>query len=122
MEKFILVNEQATTATIGDAAHDVACWPVSSFLGFTDEDTTSTELTMMFKPMEESIGSDPDGCDNVVLTITDNAQVTVMKEIIQKLNSSRATEDGVIVLGDAATGEYISSKVTGVVVNVQTAA
>ena len=121
MEKFILVNEQATTASIGDTAHDVACWPVSSFLGFTAEDTTSTELTMMFKPMEESIGSDTAGCDNVVLTITDNKQVEVMQEIIQKLNSSRATEDGVIVLGDAETGEYISSKVTGVVVNIQAA-
>jgi len=122
MEKFILVNEQSTTASIGDAAHDVAGWPVSNFLGFTDEDTTATELTMMFKPMEESIGSDLDGCDNVVLTITENKQLTVMKEIIQKMNSSRATEDGVIVLGDAATGEYISSNVTGVAVTVQSAA
>ena len=76
----------------------------------------------MFKPMEESIGSDPDGCDNVVLTITDNAQVTVMKEIIQKFNSSRATEDGVIVLGDAETGEFLSSNITAVEVNIQTAA
>tara|TARA_R100001463_G_scaffold4344_1_gene16449 strand:+ start:236 stop:604 length:369 start_codon:yes stop_codon:yes gene_type:complete len=122
MEKFVLVNEQATTASIGDAAHDVACFPVSNFLGFTDETTDSTKLTLMFKPMEESIGSDPDGCDNVVLTITDNAQVTVMKEIIQKFNSSRATEDGVIVLGDAATGEFLSSNITAVEVNIQTAA
>ena len=122
MEKFVLVNEQATTASIGDAAHDVACFPVSNFLGFTDETTDSTKLTLMFKPMEESIGSDPDGCDNVVLTITDNAQVTVMKEIIQKFNSSRATEDGVIVLGDAATGEFLSSNITAVEVNIQAAA
>tara|TARA_R110002020_G_C16049420_1_gene754459 strand:+ start:470 stop:838 length:369 start_codon:yes stop_codon:yes gene_type:complete len=122
MEKFVLVNEQATTASIGDAAHDVACFPVSNFLGFTDETTDSTKLTLMFKPMEESIGSDPDGCDNVVLTITDNAQVTVMKEIIQKFNSSRATEDGVIVLGDAETGEFLSSNITAVEVNIQTAA
>jgi len=122
MEKFILVNDIATTLEIGDSVHDVACWPVSSFLGFTDEDTTSTELTMMFKPMEESIGSDPDGCDNVVLTITDNKQVTVMQEIIQKLNSSRATEDGVIVLGDASTGEYLTSDITGVAITIQTAA
>ena len=122
MEKFVLANEQATTLTIGDVAHDVACWPVSNFLGFTDESTTSTELTLMFTPMEEGIGSDPDGCDNVVLTITDNTQVKVMKEIIQKFNSSRATEDGVIVLGDASTGEYLTSDITGVVVTVQTAA
>ena len=120
MEKFILVNEQATTASIGDAAHDVAGWPVSSFLGFTDEDTTSTELTMMFKPMEESIGSDVDGCDNVVLTITDNQQVKVMQEIIQAINGHKH-KDGVIVLGDASTGEYLTSDITGVVVNVQTA-
>jgi len=121
MEKFILVNEQATTATIGDAAHDVACWPVSSFLGFTDEDTTSTELTMMFTPMEESIGSDPDGCDTVVLTITDNQQVKVMQAIIQAINGHKH-RDGVIVLGDASTGEYLTSDITGVVVTVQSAA
>ena len=122
MEKFVLVNEQATTASIGDTAHDVAGWPVSNFLGFTDETTDSTKLTLMFKPMEESIGSDPDGCDNVVLTITDNAQVTVMKEIIAKFNSPRITEDGVIVLGDAETGEFLSSNITGVEINIQSAA
>ena len=71
MERFILVCDKAVTAEIGDTLHDVACWPVSNFLGFTDETTDSTKLTLMFKPMEESIGSDVDGCDNVVLTITD---------------------------------------------------
>ena len=120
MEKFILVNEQSTVATIGDAAHDVACWPASNFLGFTDESTTSTELTMMFKPMEESIGSDVDGCDNVVLTITDNQQVRVMQEIIQAINGHKY-KDGVIVLGDASTGEYLTSDITGVVITVQAA-
>tara|TARA_R110000765_G_scaffold394583_1_gene488124 strand:+ start:282 stop:647 length:366 start_codon:yes stop_codon:yes gene_type:complete len=121
MERFILVNEQATTATIGDAVHDVACWPVSNFLGFTNESTTSTELTLMFKPMEESIGSDPDGCDGVVLTITDNQQVKVMQEIIAAFNGHKH-RDGVIVLGDAATGEFLTSDITGVVVAVQAAA
>tara|TARA_R100000388_G_C7201132_1_gene138548 strand:- start:44 stop:409 length:366 start_codon:yes stop_codon:yes gene_type:complete len=121
MEKFVLVNEQATTAEIGDTAHDVACFPVSNFLGFTDETTDSTKLTLMFKPMEESIGSDPDGCDNVVLTITDNAQVTVMKEIIQAFNGHKH-RDGVIVLGDASTGEFLTSNITGVAITIQSAA
>tara|TARA_R100000734_G_C3285877_1_gene78604 strand:+ start:499 stop:867 length:369 start_codon:yes stop_codon:yes gene_type:complete len=121
MEKFVLVNEQATTAQIGDTAHDVACFPVSNFLGFTDETTDSTKLTLMFKPMEESIGSDPDGCDNVVLTITDNAQVTVMKEIIQAFNGHKH-RDGVIVLGDASTGEFLTSNITGVAITIQSAA
>ena len=31
MEKFILVNEQATTASIGDTAHDVACGLLVAF-------------------------------------------------------------------------------------------
>lgn len=121
MERFILVNEQATTATIGDAAHDVACWPVSNFLGFTNEDGTSTQITLMFKTMEESIGSDPDGCDNVVLTITDNQQVKVMQDIIAVFNGHKH-KDGVIVLGDAATGEYLTNDITGVTVTVQSAA
>ena len=121
MEKFILVCDVAAAGSIGDSLHDVACWPVSSFLGFTDEDTTSTELTMMFKPMEESIGSDPDGCDNVVLTITDNQQVKVMQEIIQAINGHKH-KDGVIVLGDASTGEFLSKDITGVAITVQSAA
>ncbi len=121
MERFVLVNEQATAASVGDTSHDVACWPVSNFLGFTDESTTSTELTLMFKPMEESIGSDPDGNDNVVLTITDNQQVKVMQDIIAVFNGHKH-KDGVIVLGDAATGEYLTSDITGVVVTVQSAA
>ena len=121
MEKFILVNDIATAGSIGDSVHDVACWPVSSFLGFTDESTTSTELTMMFKPMEESIGSDPDGCDFVALTITDNQQVRVMQEIIQAINGHKH-KDGVIVLGDASTGEYLTSDITGVAITIQSAA
>ena len=121
MEKFILVNEQGTTASIGDTAHDVACWPVSNFLGFTNESGTSTQLTMMFKTMEESIGSDPDGCDFVALTITDNQQVRVMQEIIQAINGHKH-KDGVIVLGDASTGEYLTSDITGVAITIQSAA
>ena len=75
----------------------------------------------MFKPIEESIGSDPDGNDNVVLTITDNQQVKVMQDIIAIFNGHKH-KDGVIVLGDAATGEYLTSDITGVVVTVQSAA
>ena len=121
MERFILVCDKAVTAEIGDTLHDVACWPVSNFLGFTDETTDSTKLTLMFKPMEESIGSDVDGCDNVVLTITDNQQVKVMKEIIQAMNGHSRNKDGVIVLGDASTGEFLSKDITGVAITVQSA-
>ena len=121
MKRYLIFNEQGTAASVGDAAHDTACWPLDSFLGFTDTSTTSTELTMMFKPMEESIGSDPDGCDNVVLTITDNQQVKVMQEIIQAINGHKH-KDGVIVLGDASTGEYLTSDITGVAITIQSAA
>ena len=44
-----------------------------------------------------------------------------MQDIIAVFNGHKH-KDGVIVLGDAATGEYITNDITGVTVTVQSAA
>tara|TARA_R100001086_G_C11623028_1_gene199399 strand:+ start:102 stop:467 length:366 start_codon:yes stop_codon:yes gene_type:complete len=120
MRKYLLFNEQATTADVGAAAHDVACYPVEAFLGFTNEGTTETEITMYFRSLEGEFDTDADAFDKVVLTITENKQVKVMKDIIAAINGGPHS-DGVVVISDAETGTFVSDDVTGAVVTVNAA-
>ena len=119
MEKILLFNEQATTASIGDAAHDVAGYPVSKFRGFTNLGTTDTELEMVFDSMEDA--NDLVLYDNVKLTITANKHLSVMSDIWRAIYSSGpGYTDGVITIFDAETSKSVSSDVTGVTVTVAT--
>ena len=118
--KYLLFNEQATTADIGAAAHDVALYPADSFLGFSNEATTETEVTMFFKSMEALNDIDATSTDKVVLTITINKYVSVMKEIVQAITGG-AHSDGVLVIYDAESGTSVSSNGTGVAITVQAA-
>ena len=120
MRKYLLFNEQATTADGGAAAHDVACYPVDAFLGFSNEATTETEITMYFRSLEGEFDTDSDAFDKVVLTITVNKHVKVMKDIIAAINGGPHS-DGVVVIGDAETGTFVSDDVTGVTVTVNAA-
>ena len=86
MDKYLLFNEQATAADIGDAAHDVVCYPLSRFKGFTNTGTTDTQLHMIFEGLEEGDGEgDASSVDTVTLTITANKQVEAMKDKLQKI-------------------------------------
>ena len=120
--KYLLFNEQATTADIGAAAHDVAMYPASSFLGFTNEATTETEITMFFKSMEALNDIDATSTDKVVLTITINRYVDVMKAITQAMHATGpGYTDGVLTIFDAESGASVSSLVTGCAITVQAA-
>jgi|9_EtaG_2_1085328.scaffolds.fasta_scaffold33009_3 uncharacterized membrane protein required for colicin V production len=121
MAKYILFNEQATTADIGAAAHDVALYPIDRFIGMTNEGTTETEVTMFFRGIEgdENDAAAAKTSDKVVLTITVNKYVSVMKEIVQAMNAG-PHDDGVLVLFDAETGKSVSSDVTGCAITVGT--
>lgn len=122
MNKYLLFNEQATTADIGGAAHDVYCVPVERFIGFTNEGTTETEVTMFFAGMEEGQGDgDASSVDKVVLTITINKQVEVMKAIANAITNEDRFGDGVVIVGDANAGTFIHEDVTGVTVTVASA-
>ena len=119
MQRFLIFNEGASAGVTGDAAHDVAAWPVESFIGFSNEDTTATEVTMYFKSMEGYYDTDADVFDDVVLTITENKHVEVMKDIIGAINGHRhKNSDGCIVVSDAATSTFVSQYITAAVVTV----
>ena len=105
MDKYLLFNEQATAADIGDAVHDVACYPLSKFKGFTNTGTTDTKLHMIFEGLEEG-GA--------------NKQVEAMKDISNAIASNIS---GVIVIADVTTGatSFASAYVTGVSIAVSSA-
>ena len=117
MKKYLIFNTEAVTADVGAAAHDVACYPVDAFLGFSNEATTETEITMYFRSLEGEFDTDADAFDKVVLTITINKYVKVMKDIIAAINGGPHS-DGAIVISDAETGTFVSTDVTGAVVTV----
>jgi hypothetical protein len=118
MEKILLFNEQGTTASIGDAAHDVAGYPVSKFRGFTNLGTTDTELEMVFDSMEDA--NDLVLYDNVKLTITANKHLSVMADIWRAIHGGPHS-DGVITIFDAEdTTTKVSSDITGITITVAT--
>ena len=119
MKKFLIFNEGASAGVTGDAAHDVAAWPAESFIGFSNESTTATEVTMYFKSMEGYYDTDADAFDDVVLTITENKHVEVMQDIVGAINGTHSS--GAIVVSDAATSTFISEYITAAVVSVQAA-
>tara|TARA_R100001440_G_scaffold46485_2_gene66212 strand:- start:46 stop:435 length:390 start_codon:yes stop_codon:yes gene_type:complete len=100
-EKFLYFTEQAA-GTDFDAANDLACYPVSKLVGFTNP-TTKTQLELMFTPMLESTGGT--NHDKVLLNITENKH----KEVIQAiLNEIAFGNDTIIVIADNFAGEFLS--------------
>ena len=116
MDKFLLFNEAASLGVTGDAAHDVACYPLSKFKGFTNTGTTDTELQMIFEALEEGPGDD--AVYTITLTITQNRHVEAMKDISNAIASNIS---GVIVISDRVGSEYVSSYVTASSISVATA-
>ena len=103
MKRYLIFNEQATAASVGDAAHDTACYSLDRFLGFTNlvGHATDQDLVMLFKGLSEP--DNPASADSITFRVTDNKQMDVMKAIVRKINS-HPNSDGAIVIYDAATG------------------
>ena len=115
MDKFLLFNEQGTAGSIGDAANDVVCYPLSRFKGFghTASDTT---LTMIFEGMlEGTADGDASSVDTITLTITRNKHVDAMVEIANAISSNIS---GVIIVVDANAETYLGSYISGVSISV----
>ena len=53
MKRYLIFNEQSTAASVGDAAHDTACWPLDRFLGFTNlaGHATNQDIDMLFRSL-----------------------------------------------------------------------
>ena len=122
MEKMLIFNEQATTADIGDAAHDVYMVPASRFLGATNDGTGGVDLVLYFAGSAEGTADgDASSVDKVTLTISDNKHVSVMKELSQLLYATGpGYTDGAVVMFDAENSISFSSDVTGIAVAVAT--
>ncbi len=118
MERYLIFNEQGTAASVGDAAHDTACWPLSRFLGFTNLDGTSTEVYALFRSLSEP--DNPASADHVKFTITDNKHMDAIKAIVRQINA-HPNSDGAIVVYDEAAGISPSSLITGIEVEVRNA-
>ena len=103
MKRYLIFNEQSTAASVGDAAHDTACWPLDRFLGFTNlvGHATNQDIDMLFRSLSEP--DNPAAADMVTFRITDNKHMDFMKAVIRKINSA-PNSDGAIVIYDAATG------------------
>ena len=103
MKRYLIFNEQGTAASVGDAVHDTACWPLDRFLGFTNKTAHATDqdLDMQFRSLSEP--DNPASADVVRFRVTDNKQMDVMKAIIRKINS-HPNSDGAIVIYDEAAG------------------
>jgi len=119
MEKLLVFNEQATLASIGDAAHDVAAYPSGKFRGFTNLGTTDTELEMIFDSIEDA--NDLVLYDMVKLTITANKHTSVMADIYRAIHATGpGYTDGVLTVFDANTGISASNDISAVVITVAT--
>jgi|TARA_R100001463_G_scaffold101433_1_gene155894 hypothetical protein len=103
MKRYLIFNEQSTAASVGDAAHDTACWPLDRFLGFTNlaGHATNQDIDMLFRSLSEP--DNPAAADKVTFRITDNKHMDFMKAVVRKINS-HPNSDGAIVIYDAATG------------------
>jgi len=120
MEKMLIFNEQATTADIGDTAHDVYMVPASRFLGATNDATGGVDLVLYFAGSAEGAADgDASSVDTVTLTISDNKHVSVMKELSQLLYATGpGYTDGAVVAFDAENSISFSSDVTGIAIAV----
>tara|TARA_R100000234_G_scaffold71603_1_gene44052 strand:+ start:543 stop:908 length:366 start_codon:yes stop_codon:yes gene_type:complete len=117
MAEYLLFNEQNTAADVGETAHDVACYPISRFKGFTNTGTTNTELQMIFEGMEEGTADgDASSVDTITLTITANKQVEAIKAITAAISGHNSST--VAIIADALNSEYITSFVTGVSISI----
>ena len=124
MDKLLIFNEQGTTASIGDAAHDVAGYLASGLVGITNLGTTDTEIELLFRSMETPNDTDVDACDNVKLTITANKHVEVMEAIAKKIAEPISKDGGAIVVFDAERSSNksdVSEHITGCTITVQAA-
>ncbi len=118
MVKYLIFNEDATTANIGDEAHDVYMADASRLRGVTNDGTSGVDLVLHFAGSAEGeADGDANSGDTVTLTITVNKHVKVMKELAQAINQG-PNSDGAVVLFDAEAGTSFSSDVSAIAIAV----
>tara|TARA_R100001443_G_scaffold18189_1_gene28960 strand:- start:92 stop:442 length:351 start_codon:yes stop_codon:yes gene_type:complete len=108
MEKFLFFTDGDTV----DAVGDMACYPLSSFLGFTVAAADTTSLGMRFVSAVTGPGATTE-IDTVDLTITAAKHKKVVKSITKAINSaSFADPSGFIVIADQLNSVFCDGDIT----------
>ncbi len=109
MEKFLFFTDGDTI----DAVGDVACYPLSSFLGFKVSAADNASLGMNFASTIGSGGTDGAAVDVVDLTITAATHKKVIASIVKAMNSATfAAEGGMVVIADELNSVFCDSDIT----------
>lgn len=97
--KFLYFMEQTDGAF--DAEHDMACYPASNLVGFSNPAST-TRLELYFIPLEDGGTTDH---DKVTLTITENKQKEVIEAILNEIAFGNSS---FVVIADNANSSFLS--------------
>jgi len=117
-EQYLLFNEVNIENEVGETAHDVACYPVSRFLGFTNKATSNNNLSMVFEGIEEGMADgDITSTDTVRLIITANKHVEVIKDVVNAMN----TPSNIIVVCDMLNNTFASKHISDCGITIATA-
>ena len=108
MEKFLFFTDGDTV----DAVGDVACYPLSSFLGFKVSAADATSLGLNFASIIGSGGTDGAAIDVVDLTITAATHKKVIASICKAMNSATFADNGMIVIADKLNSVFCDSDIT----------
>tara|TARA_R110000823_G_scaffold1999_6_gene8101 strand:+ start:96 stop:446 length:351 start_codon:yes stop_codon:yes gene_type:complete len=108
MEKFLYFTDGDAI----DAAADMACYPLSSFLGFKVSASDAVSLGMQFVSSVTGPGATTE-IDTVDLVITAATHKKVITSITNAINASSFKDNsGLIVICDALTGEFADANIT----------
>ena len=107
MEKFLFFTDGDTV----DAVGDVACYPLSSFLGFTVATADTTSLGMRFVSAVTGPGATTE-IDTVDLTITAATHKKVIASICKAMNSATFADNGMVVIADQLNSVFCDSDIT----------
>jgi hypothetical protein len=109
MDKFLYFTDGDTI----DAAADMACYPLSSFLGFKVSASDAVSLGMQFVSCVTGPGATTE-IDTVDLVITAATHKKVIASITKAVNAASFKDDsGFIVVCDALASEFADADITG---------
>ena len=109
MDKFLFFTDGDTI----DASGDMACYPLSSFLGFSVSASDAVSLGMRFKSAVTGSAAATE-VDVVDLVITSAKHKKVIESITKAINAASFDDNsGLIVVCDALNSVFADSDITG---------
>ena len=109
MDKYLFFTDGDTV----DAVGDVACYPLSSFLGFKVSASDTVSLGMQFVSCVTGPGATTE-IDTVDLVITAAKHKKVIQSITKAINAATFDDNsGLIVVCDALNSVFADSDITG---------